>query len=554
MALREILASFGFQIDTKALEKVDSKITSVKEKMGTFAKGAVQTFLGLGAIHIAKGAFDETQELADRLLDTGNALGMQATQLQSWEYRLKKAGVEAGAMSGSVRKLLLATAAANEGNQEAKQSFKDLDVSLRDANGNTKDASTLLEEVGLKLATIEDPAKRAALGTKLLGKGGMDLLPVFAGGKEGLQAFDDELARFGGGLSQEAIDSLAEVGDATDTYEVAVTSLKGKLATVLAPVMLKATNLLAKFTAQISKSDKSSIGFRSTVQAVGVALAAAGVAAIAPWLPMLLVLTGLFLLVQDLFVFLKGGDSLIGRFIERAYGKKAKDGALQDIHDWMKKIQQESSKGRTAGERFKLGFLAAISPITKELEQFWNNDLPQFGQTLGEQASDLGREFLDSLLAAANPVNGFVGWIADIAGIDITPAVEAFKKAGAAIRDALLSALVKFTLPGQALQNLASDIENKVKGALNLPMSDTSATNSSPAGRAMLQTLSALQSQAGPGPAAPQQNTTNNTTNTIQNRPTYNITTTDAKVVDQVKTLNGLDTSAIVSSLEGQKA
>ena len=103
----------------------------------------------------------------------------------------------------------------------ARKSFKDLGISLGDANGNLRSTDDLLPEVLSALSSIEDPATRAATAVDILGKSAarIDWTKVSAGKDAIKDQQIKQLAEYQG-----AIDKLA------NSIETSLITAFGKLA------------------------------------------------------------------------------------------------------------------------------------------------------------------------------------------------------------------------------------------------------------------------------------------------------------------------------------
>jgi len=324
MALREIIARFGFQFDQGGLKKAQGGIAGVV--------GSLQTLgVTIGAGIVARGI----KNFVTGMVDAGDSLGKTATQLglsskelQAWQTAASFAGVETQSLNQGFRILGKNALLAQQGSKQAGDAFKTLGVDFEDANGNLKTSSQLARESGIALGALEDKTKAVGLAQQVFGRAGAALLPLFAKGAQGLDEALAKLEEFGGGLSDELIPLAEAAQDRFTEFEIATTSLKSKLAVALLPALNQLTLGLSKAVSWISKSGITAESFKSILVALGLVLGKLAIAkfggsllrlgraAILPLAKFIL----LFLVVDDLIALFSGRGSLIGTFIDKIFG------------------------------------------------------------------------------------------------------------------------------------------------------------------------------------------------------------------------------------------
>lgn len=330
-ALREILAKFGIEIDTKKLDEGKAKTDGLAKSL----KAAATVFLGEKLLSGIRSFTSELIDTASQLQDTSAQLGISTQDLQRWQFVAKQSGAEAGDLAAGFKFLQKNAVDAAAGGKTTSDAFKKLGVDVEATGGGIKDTSALMREVGLALAKVPDPAQRTALALDILGKGGTKLAPIFAEGGEALDGLLKRFDELGGGLGDDAIKLLDDAGDKTDEFNLAMLSLKSRLAVDLFPYINKAIDWFTKFTASLGESAKGTNIFKAAIIVLGTAAAIAGVTAMAPWIPFGVLLALLVLIVDDLITGLEGGDSVTGRLLDKIFGKGAGDSIFKQIRaDW----------------------------------------------------------------------------------------------------------------------------------------------------------------------------------------------------------------------------
>jgi hypothetical protein len=315
MALRELLAEFGINVDTEKLDSADKKVDGFATKLKTF--GAA--FLGAFAVDKVFAFAESVAATLDQVDDTAAALGISADAVQQWGFAARAAGDDAGELLNMMGRLQVS--ASKEGGNKA---FAALGVSAKDATGKVKDADVLFGDVAEGFKNMEDPAKRAALATELFGRQGRKLLPFLIEGRDGVAKMKKEFADLGGGFDQEAIEKGADFQHSMAKVQVVVDGIKGALVKGLFPVLGWIADKAALIGGYFVRMTKNTNLFRNALIVLGAALTPLAIEMAIAFAPILLAGVGvaaLILLVDDLFTMFEGGKSVIGDTLDEIFGK-----------------------------------------------------------------------------------------------------------------------------------------------------------------------------------------------------------------------------------------
>jgi hypothetical protein len=341
-ALREILAKFSIEIEgAEKLHGTDKGVEGLKgslEKLGLIL-GAGVIFEGLK--HFVEGL----AETGDQINDTSAQLGLGTDEFQQWGLAAKLSGAEAQDFATAVKLLEKNMADAATAGSPQAAAFKKLGIELKDSTGQFRDTGDVLAETGIAIAKLGSPAERTKAALELFGKAGTKLLPMFADGEEGLQKLLAQFHELGGGYSKEALEQMGRLGDETDKYNFALTSLKSQIALQILPtindLISKGSKLAGSFKLTAGESDHLKIAL-ITLGSIGLI---AGAEMAAPYILMGLTLAAIVLLVDDVVTAIKGGDSVTGDLLDKLMGKGAGKGdssifvqIKQDIRDLRKEI------------------------------------------------------------------------------------------------------------------------------------------------------------------------------------------------------------------------
>jgi hypothetical protein len=210
----------------------------------------------------------------------------------------------------------------------------------------TKAPIDLLDDVVSGLEGVRDPAKRAAAVVDLFGKSGARLLPLLSEGPEGLAKLRAEVGELGASFDSAFLDNAQEVNDNVDRLKL---GLRGLAIQVIGPMLPD----LVELSHNAIDIAKSFIGWikqinitRSLVTGLAVGaipLLTRGLASLGAFA---LEVVAPFLVLDDALTFLAGGDSLIGRGLEKAFGA----GTGDMVRKWCEQ----------AGEAIRSTFVGAL--------------------------------------------------------------------------------------------------------------------------------------------------------------------------------------------------
>lgn len=194
-------------------------------------KGAIGGMVAALSVDMFATAIKDGLEYASSLGEVAQQLGVTTDTLQEYRYAATQAGLSQDEMDNSLAKLTRTIGQAANGGKAQVAAFERLGVSIRDANGNIKEAGVVIPEIADGLKRLSSDAERAATLTELFGRAGQKLAPLLAGGSEGINNLRDAAHRLGIVLSSEQIQSA---DDAADKLAAVQTVLKARLAGAVA--------------------------------------------------------------------------------------------------------------------------------------------------------------------------------------------------------------------------------------------------------------------------------------------------------------------------------
>lgn len=195
---------------TGSLDRFGTKSKSIGDSIGR------NLGLGISAVVVGFGALAKsTLDSADNLKDMSARLGVSVKDLASFKLAADQSGSSLENVGAGIAKLTKNIGLAEAGNKQMAQALQELGITARDP----KEAFFQLADA---VKRIEDPSKRAALLSAVLGKSYADLIPLLSEGGEGLRKSAQE--------SESFADAMARLAPHADQFNDNLAKLKLNIA------------------------------------------------------------------------------------------------------------------------------------------------------------------------------------------------------------------------------------------------------------------------------------------------------------------------------------
>lgn len=368
-ALREVFARFGVEVDATKLDKLKKNVDSGAEKLRKFGGALAAGLIGRTVAHFVKGLEEQGSAIQDNALK----LGLTTDAYQQLGYAASVSGADVETMTLALLGMQDNLAGAVSKGGDAAAMFSSLGIKLKDSSGKIRDTESVYNDAADAIAKMKDPARQTEAAMNLFGKAGKRLLPLLKGGSEETKRLRLEAIALGGGFSKEAVTASDEFGDALTSADFAVTSLRGRLAVALLPMLQKLVGWFIAGAKKLMTFVSHTRMMQGALRALGVVLAAFAIKsaiAMAPLLaPFLLfgaIVAGLYLALNDVYVWLKGGKSLTGEWLEKLYGAERANEILRDMRAVFDFIGEAIGRGVGRLQAF-LGFVNEIYPKVEKI-------------------------------------------------------------------------------------------------------------------------------------------------------------------------------------------
>jgi hypothetical protein len=414
ITVRELLTVLGVDADTKVVKEFDQTLTktantmqesaTLANRMAGAVKGAIIAYASLAAVNAAKSALDAYAASADNAAKSSAGLGLTAEEFQELNHAAELSGATMEQLTVGMSGLARQAGAANRGSKESTKLFRELGVSLKNNDGTMKSQSQLLGEVADSLSQLPNGTKKSSLAMQAFGKSANNLIPLLNTGSAGIESMRKEARDLGLVISNEAAASAEQYNDAMLRLNMVVTSFRNIIAGAVLPLVTKAVQGFVNWWINVKAASRVSDAFNKSIVKLNsvlvvlaenaleaklavIALVSAmavthvnqfataliatakamlnlGRAATLPAIKIALIaaaILAVILLINDLMVFAKGGDSVIGRLFERF-------GIAPDIIDQLRgKIKDFFALAISFGKNVVGSFISAFQKILPQV-------------------------------------------------------------------------------------------------------------------------------------------------------------------------------------------
>jgi hypothetical protein len=240
--VRSLVSFIGYEVDESGAERAANIFTGLKNAAET-----LNGWIEHGKAKIREWTIGAA-EAGDHAAKMGKRLGITAEEVQQLSYVAARAGTSIEAIANGLKFAQKNAYAANGGNKEAIESFRDLGVEYKDqATGAVRPAVDILRDASDAMGAIQDPAKRTALVMKIFGKSGTELLPAMLDGEKGITSLMQRMTDLGDVMSDDDAAAAEDLVDSLHDAEFAAEGVAKRFAVMLFPVLKKMIDGTIKF-------------------------------------------------------------------------------------------------------------------------------------------------------------------------------------------------------------------------------------------------------------------------------------------------------------------
>lgn len=231
----------------KTTGKEMGELTTLIGKTFTFACQAA-AIIGLGSL--IKGALEAAQQLNVLSQRTG----VSVEQLSLLKFVAEQTNTSIESVATGLKNLSRKMFEASEGTADAVQLFEKLNISVKDSNGNLRNAEDVLLEVADRFKTLKNDTEKTAIAVQLFGRQGTELIPILNLGSEGIRELEERAKSLGLQLTTKNAKAIEELDNSFKEFKASVGGLALEVGTVLLPVLTLLVEVLKSIAASTKKA------------------------------------------------------------------------------------------------------------------------------------------------------------------------------------------------------------------------------------------------------------------------------------------------------------
>ena len=236
-------------------EKSGNKFAGFGTAIKKMSKMAVASLVAVGTASVAVGkkVFDlagNVAEAGDAIEKNSQKVGLSYESYQKWDYAMKIAGTSMADCTNGLKTLTNKFDSAMGGSKSAVETFNKLGLSMDDLKGKSREE--IFGKVVESLQNITDDTEKATIASKLFGKSGQNLLPLFNETTEETQKLLAEAEKYGMVMSDDAVDASASFKDSLTKLKGTMTGVKNS---VIGDLLPSITSLMDGFSDLVAGND-----------------------------------------------------------------------------------------------------------------------------------------------------------------------------------------------------------------------------------------------------------------------------------------------------------
>ena len=243
--------NFRKVIDSTQFKNLQKQVALFNRSMQNVAAtaGDVAGRIGGPFLALAGSVGFSLQQSVTSFASTGDALdkmsqriGITAEQLQEFSYAATHAGAAPEDLEDALKDLGTHMAEIANGldtSSSAFTLFQKLGIEMKDAAGNMRPVEQVFLDLADAIQRNEDPALRAKMAMATMGDSGRKLIPMLAGGSDGLKQMAAQARDLGLVMSNDAVASAATMTDHMDDMRAVIGSVGNTIGAKLAPTVIR---------------------------------------------------------------------------------------------------------------------------------------------------------------------------------------------------------------------------------------------------------------------------------------------------------------------------
>ncbi|GEM_PF-1599845 len=217
--------------------KFDKKMKTSKMTLSDFGKVGASFLnpvkagllaLTAGAVSAGVAIYGLTSRIdaLDKIAKTAQKTGVSGAFLQRLEFAADQSGVSVDQVSTAIKKLTIVIG-------QGEADFSSLNLSMEELKRLSPEAQFL--KIAEQISKLPTAAERAAAAVKVFGKSGIEMIPLFSDGMEGVVGLMEKARSLGIGIDEAGLAQVQAANDALGQMKAAFTALIDQVVVGLAP-------------------------------------------------------------------------------------------------------------------------------------------------------------------------------------------------------------------------------------------------------------------------------------------------------------------------------
>jgi hypothetical protein len=237
----------------------------------------------------------------------------------------------------------------------AKQ-LERIGITATDANGKVRPLWDLLGDLADRVQ--KNPDKAVGMAMMVLGRGGAAMVPILKQGRDGLMAFKAAFEQTGGAIDQTFVKDAKTAQLNLTLLKYSFMTIRMAMVSAFLPWLEHITHLFTAFGRAAKWARDHTYNFENVLQVLTAAGLAFGIFRLVrlvqmlgqamgitfaeglfPILAVIAALGLLYIIFNDIYTWVNGGDSVIGRWLDGTYGHGSSQRVLKQVKDLIKDLK-----------------------------------------------------------------------------------------------------------------------------------------------------------------------------------------------------------------------
>ena len=269
------MASQSYKILISAKDKASATFRglgkaagSASAVVGGLTKGVATAAVAITAASTAVALVARSSfEFADAIGKVSTRTGIATDTVQAFQIAAVESGSSVEIANKSLEKFTGSVGDAQRGLKTQADIFKDLGVSITDANGATKSMDVLLREVSDGMAGLQSQSEKATVAANLFGRAGIQIVDILDNGGASFDAFIDKAKAYGLILSESGIRQSEKFNDTLAFINRQFKTATAAISIAFLPILQDLATAFKELTKEtVSANDDGVMKFGETIR------------------------------------------------------------------------------------------------------------------------------------------------------------------------------------------------------------------------------------------------------------------------------------------------